>query len=152
MKNSKEPLKAVENLQNENAQLKKEIEQLKKEKAAAAKTNLKAALQQVNGINFLATTVDLDAVAMKDLSFQLAGEVEQLFLVLGSKQNGKALLSIYIDKKLAEEKALNAGKIIRDLGKFIQGGGGGQAFFATAGGKNPSGLAEALSAAKTYID
>ena len=152
VKNSKEPLKAVENLQNENAQLKKEIEQLKKEKAAAAKTNLKAALQQVNGINFLATTVDLDAAAMKDLSFQLAGEVEQLFLVLGSKQNGKALLSIYIDKKLAEEKALNAGKIIRDLGKFIQGGGGGQAFFATAGGKNPSGLAEALSAAKTYID
>ena len=122
------------------------------EKAAAAKTNLKAALQQVNGINFLATTVDLDAAAMKDLSFQLAGEVEQLFLVLGSKQNGKALLSIYIDKKLAEEKELNAGKIIRDLGKFIQGGGGGQPFFATAGGKNPSGLAEALSAAKTYID
>jgi alanyl-tRNA synthetase len=65
--------------------------------------------------------------------------------------NEKALLTCYIDKKLAKEKSLNAGQIVRELGKFIQGGGGGQPFFATAGGKNPKGITDALQQAKTYI-
>lgn len=151
VKNTKNPLKVVGDLQDENSQLKKEIEQLKKEKAGNVKGDLKAALTEVNGVQFLAKEVDLDAGAMKDLSFQLGGEVENLFMVLGSKQNGKALLSIYIDKKLAEEKSLNAGQMIRELGKYIQGGGGGQAFFATAGGKDPNGIEKALAESKTYI-
>ncbi len=151
VKNNKEPLKAVSALQEENQQLKKQIEQLKKEKAGNIKGDLKAALTEVNGIKFLAQKVDLDAAAMKDLSFQLGGEVDKLFLVLGSEHNGKALLSIYIDKQLAEEKELNAGKMVRELGKLIQGGGGGQAFFATAGGKNPDGLENALTESKNYI-
>lgn len=151
VKNNKEPLKAVSALQEENQQLKKQIEQFKKEKAGNVKGDLKAALTEVNGIKFLAKKVDLDAAAMKDLSFQLGGEVDKLFLVLGSEHNGKALLSIYIDKQLAEEKELNAGKMVRELGKLIQGGGGGQAFFATAGGKNPDGLENALTESKNYI-
>ncbi len=151
VKNNKEPLKAVSALQEENQQLKKQIEQLKKEKAGNVKGTIKTALTEVNGIKFLAKKVDLDAGAMKDLSFQLGGEVDNLFLVLGSEHNGKALLSIYIDKQLTEEKSLNAGKIVRELGKLIQGGGGGQAFFATAGGKNPDGIEKALEESKTYI-
>jgi len=64
---------------------------------------------------------------------------------------GKALLTVYIAKNIVEEKGLNAGNIVRELGKYIQGGGGGQPFFATAGGKNPEGIKQALAEAKKMI-
>ncbi|WP_339814558.1 DHHA1 domain-containing protein, partial [Zunongwangia profunda] len=73
-------------------------------------------------------------------------------LLFGTEQKGKALLSCYISKELVETKDLNAGTIVRELGKYIQGGGGGQPFFATAGGKNPAGIPEALKEAKKYIE
>ena len=81
----------------------------------------------------------------------MAKEVENLFACFGTNQNGKALLSCYISKNLVEEKELNAGQIIRELGKHIQGGGGGQPFFATAGGKNPDGIKKALDSVIDYI-
>ena len=74
-----------------------------------------------------------------------------MFLLFGSEANGKAILSCYISKELVASKDLNAGNIVRELGKFIQGGGGGQPFFATAGGKNPAGINDALEAAKSYL-
>jgi len=74
-----------------------------------------------------------------------------LFLLFGTSQNGKAYLSCYISKDLVASKNLDAGKIVRELGTFIQGGGGGQPFFATAGGKEPKGLDEALSKGKDYL-
>jgi len=70
---------------------------------------------------------------------------------LASEKDGKAVLSCYISKDLVAEKDLNAGTIVRELGKYIQGGGGGQPFFATAGGKNPAGIPEALDKVKEYI-
>lgn len=149
--NAKNPAKAVLSLQEENSALQKQIEGLLKDKAKNVKGELKGQIEQVNGVQFLATTVDLDAGGMKDLAFELGGEVADLFLLLGSHQNGKALLTCYIDKDLATSKGLNAGHIIRDLGKHIQGGGGGQPFFATAGGKNPDGIEKALEAAKDFI-
>ncbi|HIN97724.1 MAG TPA: alanine--tRNA ligase, partial [Flavobacteriaceae bacterium] len=100
---------------------------------------------------FLAKEIDLDAGGMKDLAFEIGGEVDNLFLLFGSKSNGKALLSCYISKELVAEKNLNAGQIVRELGKHIQGGGGGQPFFATAGGKNPDGVEKALEVAKDFI-
>jgi len=115
------------------------------------KLDLKNEISEINGIHFLAKEVDLDANGIKDLSFEIGGEVDNLFLLLGTKQNGKALLSCYISKALVASKNLNAGNIIRDLGKYIQGGGGGQPFFATAGGKNTAGIKEALSKGKDYI-
>ncbi len=150
-KNVKDPVKAVNDLQEENSVLKKEIENLLKEKAKNVKGDLKNELTEINGVQFLAKQVDLDGGALKDLSFQLGGEVDNLFLLLGSANNGKAILSCYISKDLVEEKSLNAGQIVRELGKYIQGGGGGQAFFATAGGKNPDGIAKALEEGKNYI-
>lgn len=144
-------LKSVEAIQNENADLKKQLAHLKKDKIKQLKSEITSKIQNVDGVNFVSQKVDLDANAMKDLAFQLGGEIENLFIVLGAEQNGKALLSCYISKNLVEEKSLNAGKIIKDLGKHIQGGGGGQAFFATAGGKNPSGISQALEAAKTVL-
>ena len=85
-------------------------------------------------------------LVIKDISFELGGEIDNLFLLLGTNQNGKALLSCYISKNLVASKNLDAGKIIRELGTYIQGGGGGQPFFATAGGKNPNGLKDAMDA------
>lgn len=151
LKNPKDPIKAVTALQDENVALKKQIEQLLKEKAGDLKQTLKNEIEKVNGINFLAKKVDLDAGGIKNLAYELGGEIENLFILFGAENNGKALLTCYISKELAAAKSLNAGTIVRELGKHIQGGGGGQPFFATAGGKNPEGIAAALAAAKALI-
>lgn len=152
LNNSQDPVKAVESLQEENSNLQKQIQQLLKDKAKNLKGELKAEIQQINGVNFLAKKIDLDAGGMKDLAFEMGSETENLFLVFGAEQDEKALLACYISKELATEKNLDAGKIIRELGKYIQGGGGGQAFFATAGGKNPAGIKEALEKAKEFLN
>ncbi|APY10246.1 alanine--tRNA ligase [Seonamhaeicola sp. S2-3] len=151
LNNAKEPVKALQNLQEENAKLKKQIESLLKDKAKNIKGELKSELTEINGIQFLAKKVDLDAAGIKDVAFELGSQFDNLFLLLGAEQNGKALLSCYISKELVASKNLNAGQVVRELGKHIQGGGGGQPFFATAGGKNPSGINEALKAAKEYL-
>ncbi len=151
LKNPKDPLKAITNLQEENQLLKKQIEGLLKDKAKNLKGELQNELTEINGVQFLAKQVDLDAAGIKDLSFELGANQDNLFLLFGTAQNGKALLSCYISKNLVAEKQLNAGNVVRELGKFIQGGGGGQPFFATAGGKNPDGIAEALEQAKSYV-
>ena len=151
LQNTKDPLKSIVTIQEENSDLKKQIQTLLKEKGKNLKTALKNDISEMNGVNFLAKLVDLDANGIKDISFELGGEFDNLFLLLGTNQNGKALLSCYISKGLVTSKNLDAGKIIRELGKYIQGGGGGQPFFATAGGKNPDGLSEALSKGKDYI-
>ncbi|MFT6935021.1 MAG: alanyl-tRNA synthetase [Maribacter sp.] len=149
--NAQDPVKAVTNLQDENSELKKQIASLLKEKAKSLKGDLAQELQEINGVRFLAKKVDLDAAGIKDLSFDMGQNQNDLFLLFGSEQNGKALLSCYISKELVSSKNLNAGTVVRELGKFIQGGGGGQPFFATAGGKNPAGIAEALEQVKGYL-
>ena len=151
LNNAQDPLKAVTALQSENAKLKKEVEQLLKDKAKNLKGDLTNEFEDINGVHFLAKKLDLDAAGIKDLSFEMGQNIDNLFLVFGTEQNGKAMLSCYISKELVASKDLNAGTIVRELGKYIQGGGGGQPFFATAGGKNPDGIAEALAKSKEYI-
>ena len=151
LNNAKEPLKAIQALQEDNQKLRKQIEQFQKEKAQQAKGDLKSELNSHNGIQFLFKKVDLDAASIKDICFELGGQFEDLFLVFASELNGKAILSCYVSKPLVESHDLNAGQIVRTLGKYIQGGGGGQPFFATAGGKNPTGIPEALKAAEGLI-
>ena len=152
LKNTKTPVKAIHSLQEENAILKKQVEVLLREKAKNLKNELKNELTNINGIEFLAKKVDLDASGIKDLTFQLGETGNNLFLLLASEQDGKALLSCYISKELVAERNLDAGKVVRELGKYILGGGGGQPFFATAGGKNPAGINEALEKAVAYIE
>ena len=152
LNNAQDPVKAVETLQAENTKLKKEVENLLKDKAKNLKGELLDELEEVNGIQFLARKLDLDAAGIKDLSFEMGGNKDNLFLLFGTEQNGKALLSCYISKELVAAKNLNAGTVVRELGKFIQGGGGGQPFFATAGGKNPAGITEALEKARDYLN
>ncbi len=150
--NSQEPIRAVSSLQEENSALKKQVAELLRDKAKNLKGELFQELEEVNGVRFLAKKIDLDAGAIKDLSFEMGNEKDNLFLLFGTEQNGKALLSCYISKELVASKDLNAGTIVRELGSYIQGGGGGQPFFATAGGKNPKGIAEALENAKRYLE
>ncbi len=152
VKNVQDPLKAIENMQTENSRLKKQIEGLLVEKAKYAKQDLMAKIETVNGINFLSAKVDLDAASVKSLLFEIDREQENVFALLAANQDGKAILSVLVSKNLTEEKGLNAGTIVRELGRHIQGGGGGQATFATAGGKNPGGIADALEAFRGYLD
>lgn len=151
LKGNQDPVKAITSLMDENTALKKQVEALIKEKAANLSGDLEKEFETINGIQFLAKQVDLDAGAIKDLAFKLGQNRQDVFLLFATAQNGKALLSCYISKELVASKDLNAGTVVRELGKHIQGGGGGQPFFATAGGKNPAGIPEALAAAKQYL-
>ncbi len=151
LNNAKEPIKALQSLQDENSSLKKQIEQLLKDKAKNIKGELKNEIKEINGVNFLAKQLDLNPSGVKDLCFELGGQFDNLFLVFGAENDGKAILTCYVSKSLIETKNLNAGTVVRELGKYIHGGGGGQPFFATAGGKNPAGIKEALELAKGYI-
>ncbi|AOZ99851.1 alanine--tRNA ligase [Flavobacterium commune] len=151
LKNPQDTVKAVVSLQDENAKLKKQVEALLKEKAKNMKAELANELQQVNGVQFLAKQVDLNPEGAKDLAYELGNLGDNLFLVLATAEEGKPMLSCYISKELVAEKNLNAGQVVRELGKFIQGGGGGQPFFATAGGKNAAGIPDALSKAIDFV-
>ncbi len=151
VKNVQDPLKAIENMQTENSRLKKQIESLLAEKAKYAKQDLISKMEEVNGVKFLSAKVDLDAASVKSLLFEIDREQENVFALLAANQDGKAILSVMVSKNLTEEKGLHAGTIVRELGRHIQGGGGGQATFATAGGKNPGGIPDALAAFKDYI-
>jgi len=152
LNNSKNPVKAVQKLQDENADLQKQVEQLLKEKAQNLSGEIKNQLEEINGVQFLATKVDLDANGIKNLAFSLGKEHQNLFLLFASApSNEKALLTCYISKELANERGYNAGTVVRELGKLIHGGGGGQPFFATAGGRNPGGIPKALEKAKEYL-
>lgn len=151
LKNPQDILKSVHSLQDENVKLKKQVEQLIKDKAKNLKGELVGEIQEINGVNFLAKKVDLDANGAKDLVYELGNVTDNLFVVIGIIIDDKPMLTCYISKELVESKGLNAGQVVRELGKFIQGGGGGQAFFATAGGKNANGMDEALINAKNFI-
>ena len=152
LNNTKEPVKAVKKLQDENIALQKQIEQLLKDKAQNLSGEIKNQLQEINGVQFLATKVDLDANGIKNLAFSLGKEHQNLFLLFATAPTKeKAMLTCYISKELANERSYDAGKVVRELGKLIHGGGGGQNFYATAGGKNPGGIPKALERAKDYL-
>jgi alanyl-tRNA synthetase len=151
LKNPQDILKSVVSLQEEHAKLKKQIEQLLKEKAKHLKESLAGELQEINGVKFLAQQVDLTPEGAKDLAYELGNLGENLFLVLATAYEGKPMLTCYISKELVASKNLNAGQVVRELGKHIQGGGGGQPFFATAGGKHVEGIKEALERAVDFV-
>ena len=152
LNNTTDPVKAVQQLQEENTTLKKQIEELLKDKAKNLIVEIKKDLQEINGVHFLATKVDLDANGIKNIAFQLGNQYPNLFLVFATAlAKDKALLTCYVSKELVAERGFNAGKVVKELGKHIQGGGGGQPFFATAGGKNPSGIPKALEQAIEFI-
>jgi alanyl-tRNA synthetase len=152
LKNPKDISKSIEGLLEENARLKKEIEKSVLEKAAGLKTELAAKAENVNDVNYIAEKVNLpNAEAVKNLAYQLKDIVDNLFLVLVADFDGKPGITVMIAENLVKEKGLNAGNIVRELAKEIQGGGGGQPFFATAGGKDLSGLDKVLAKSKNFV-
>ncbi|MCC6702055.1 MAG: alanine--tRNA ligase [Fluviicola sp.] len=148
LRNPKDVSKAVEDLINKNNSLQKQVEAFKKDQAKMVKAELKQQIQQTGDYAFLEAVIELDAASVKDILFQLKGEVANLVAVIGSKEDDKCALSILIDEAVVGTKSWNAGAIVKAVGPMIQGGGGGQAFFATAGGKNPNGLADAVAEVK----
>jgi len=152
LKNPKDLTKSIADLLEENNRLKKDQEKAVLQKASGLKQGLADKAQAINGINFIAERVELpNADAVKNLAYQIKDIVSDLFLVLAADIDGKPNLTIMLSENLVKEKGLNAGNIVRELAKEIQGGGGGQPFFATAGGKDISGIARALEKAKSFI-
>ncbi len=151
LKNPKDLPKAIRDLQEKNASLTKEIEAFEKLKAQGVKQALKSKITALNGMNFLGEIVELDGGGIKDVLFQLKGETDNLVAVIGGKADGKCTLSIIVNEELAKAKGIHAGSLIREASKLIQGGGGGQPFFATAGGKNPDGLQDAIEWVKSKL-
>jgi alanyl-tRNA synthetase len=152
LKNPKDVLKSIQTLQEERSILEKELEKLMREKARVIKSDLMQKIQSVNGINFIGEKIDLNSAdAIKDMAFEMRQQVENLVMVLGAEIGGKASLTLIISDELVAAKKLNAGNIIRDLAKEIQGGGGGQPFFATSGGNNPAGITNALTKASALV-
>jgi alanyl-tRNA synthetase len=116
------------------------------------KEELLASVQIIDGVNVIAQKIELDdSGAIKDLAFQLKAQVENMYLVLGAAINGKPNLTIVVSEELSKAKDLHAGNIIREAAKEMRGGGGGQPFYATAGGSNIDGIEAAIEKAKSFL-
>ena len=152
LKNPKDIAKGVTALIEENHSLQKQLQSLYKEKAAVIKKEMIAKIEKKGEVNFIAHFLQFDsAEEIKNLLFELKNEVPNLFCVLAAEVNGKPSISVIINDTLVKEKNLNAGNIVRDLAKEINGGGGGQAFYAQAGGSKIEGLQNALEKAKSLL-
>lgn len=151
LKNPKNLAQSVQMLLDENTKLRKEIDQLNKQLVQQLILGLQNSIVTENGISCLFKEVHLDASGMKDALFQLGQDRRDLVAVLASQKENKPILSCYVSKELVEKGSFQANTIIKEIGKHIDGGGGGQAFFATAGGKNSNGIAKALEAAKVLV-
>ena len=151
LKNPQDILKSVASLQDDNAKLKKQVEQLLKEKVNALKSELEKDFQEINGVNFLAKQVDLSMASTKDLVSALGSSKADSFVFLASIEDGLPNIHCYISKELVASKSLNANAVIKELGKYIEGNGGGQPFFASGKGKNANGISEALVHAVEFV-
>lgn len=144
--------KSVEELMEENNRLRKQIDEYERKAASGIKEDLKRNIQKIGEVNVIVGQPALNsAQAVKDLAFQLKNEVPNLFLVLGVAIDGKPSLTVMISENLVKDSGLDAGKIVREAAKEIKGGGGGQPFYATAGGKDVSGLQAAIEKAKSFV-
>ena len=143
---------AVATLLEENAKLKKDADKAVVEQAANLKHEIVHHLKTINGINLIATHVELpNADAVKNLAFAVKDLVDDLFLVFTTLIDDKPGITVMLSENLVSERGLNASNIVRELAKDIQGGGGGQPFYATAGGKNKDGLGLVLQKAEKLI-
>lgn len=150
MLKAKDSVKGVCHLVEQNKALKKEIEELNKEKASNIKRNLENKIENINGINVIHDIIDIDSKQLKDLSFELKQGKSNLAVILGNTHENKASICVVLTDDLVE-KGKHAGKIIKEAVKEIKGGGGGQAGFATAGGKDIDKIGNAVEKAKSLI-
>ena len=152
LNNTKNPVDSLADLKNENLKLKKQLEALSNDKLLNLKDSLINELKNVNGVNFLVKKVDLDVSNIKKLSFELGSKHKNLFIIFMAENNSKANIVCYISKQLVQSKGFDAREEIKKLSPLINGSGGGQNFFATAGGSDASGIYEALKQASKRFD
>jgi len=151
LKTKNDAVKAVQSLLDENAALKKQVEKFVAQQAKAEKETWKAGVKTINGINFLAIKTNLDTNTAKQNAIDLTNELENAFIVVGTNDAVKPSITISIAKNLVQDKGLHAGNIVKEIAKHINGGGGGQPFLATAGGKDVNGLDASLKQAEEFI-
>lgn len=152
LKAPKDVVKAVQALLEERSALQKQVEALQNEKVQQLKNQLLEKIEVVNGHSRLVEKVDVpSADALKQLAYDLKAKVDNLAVVLGADINGKPQLAVMLPDSLIHSKNLNAGQVVKELAKNIKGGGGGQPFFATAGGSDVSGLDAALAQGKELL-
>ena len=144
--------KSVNDLLEAKQKLQKQVASANKDKASDLKSDLLSKIENIDGVNFLAEQIELDTKSVKDLAFQIKSQTENLFMVLGNSDGGKVGITVVVSEELVMSKDLNAGKIVGELAKEIGGGGGGQSHFATAGGKDPSGLPNVLVKARSFLN
>jgi len=152
LKGSKDITKSVSGLVDENHELQKQLQGLLREKAQEIKKELMSKVQNKGGVNVIVEKIRFDsAEEIKNLLFEIRSQLDNCFCVIGAEVKGKPSISVIISDNLVKEKNWNAGNIVRDLAKEINGGGGGQPFYAQAGGSKPEGLDKALEKAKTLV-
>ena len=146
--NAKDLQGAIAKFIDEHEDLKKEVEAMKAQAAARIKAKLIEQVQNINGVNVIKAVVPADAQQCKDIVFQIRETMPgSLVCALGTKVGGKPSITVMLSDDMVKDHNLNAGKIVREAAKLIQGGGGGQPFFATAGGKNADGISAAIDKA-----
>lgn len=147
--NVKDIVVATQSLKDENASLKKQLEVFENEKAMHVKNELKNSIETVNGVHYIAKQISIsNADAVKTICFQLKQEYNTICIALAYPIGEKMMLSVALSDDLIKTKNLNASNIIKEIAPLIKGGGGGQAFFATAGGTDASGVAKAFDVIK----
>ncbi len=152
LKAPKDLIKAVSQLIEQSNTLQKTVASYQAKEIGGLKTELAKQISSQSGTPYLIAQVNVPtADALKNLAFDLQTETGSLFCLLVAEIEGKASLALAISKDLVEAKSLNAGTIVRELAKEVQGGGGGQAFLATAGGQNPAGLTKVIELAHNYL-
>ncbi len=152
LKNPKDLVKAVSDLVEEKAKLQKQLEDVYLKQAQELKATLLTKVEKADGINYIIAKIQIGSTdALKQLAYELRAQVENLYMVLAADVDGKPNVTVMFSDNLVEERKLNAGTLIRELAKDIQGGGGGQPFYATAGGKELSGLDKVVAKAKAEI-
>ncbi|NHE55681.1 alanine--tRNA ligase [Cyclobacterium plantarum] len=152
MKSPKDLVGAIQSLIDERANLRREIEGLQLKETEQIKQSLKNQAKSLNGYQLILGLIKLPhAESLKKLSFELKNEMDSLVAVLAADIGGKPQVAVVISDSLVNERGLNAGQMVKELAKEIKGGGGGQPFFATAGGKDSSGLPNLLNKAELIL-
>jgi len=151
-KNPQDLIAAVSDLQEENKKLKKQIEGFQAARAGDLKSELIKNKKEVNGLSVIAESVKLsDAKALKTMVFNMAKELDRSIVFIANNNDGKVQLMLKINDQLVDEKGLDAASAIKDLARHVRGGGGGQKYFATAGGAHPEGIPDAMQALEDWV-
>ena len=147
----KDPVEAINKIKNQSTILNKKLEKVNNELSAFYLQEIKQKITLIKDLNFCAFELSCDPNILKNLVFKAGKEIENLFLIITSKFEGRAFVVCYVSKNLVASKQMNANLIVKKLGGYIDGFGGGQPFFATASGNNINGITKILKEADSFI-